>query len=195
MKKIFTVALGIFMIAATAHAQNFFLETSMPKTGALNAGARFTVFNNINDIVAIGLMGRIHRFSYANNGVSSGDPAVVNLFESSVGGGFKFNFVSQRSFQAYVSPMLELTTFRRDAGANLAGSLGISKELAWPFVFNLEVTARHRTLMYTDPLAVNNRLTMFISAGFGLALLEAYQGPGPVLLNKTKPRRRKPVRY
>lgn len=195
MRHFLFLILGILLASTAAQAQNFFLETSVPKSAGLNAGAKFTVFNNVNDVFALGVMGRIHRFSVANNGDDPDAASVVNAFEMTVGGGFKFNFVAQRTFQAYVNPMVELSGYRGDAGAGVGAYLGMSKEIAWPLVFNFEVGARQRLVMWGDPIATNNRMAIFVAAGFGLNLLESYQGPGPVLLNKSRPKNRKVRRY
>ncbi len=191
MKKVILLVLNILLFNAATQAQNFFLETSMPKNAGINAGGRFTIYNDINEYIAVGVTGRLFRHSLLENGESG---PVVNVIETSVGGGLKFNFVQNNSYQVYMVPTMEISGFREDVGLNLANYLGFSKEIVWPFVFNVEIGARYRTLRYSNPAAVNNRLNLFFGAGFGIALLESYRGPGPILLNKSKPQRRR-IRY
>lgn len=188
MRKLALAVLTLMIVNAAANAQNFFLETSMPKNAGINAGARFTIYNDINEYISLGLTGRLHRFSLLQNGDSG---PVTNVIETSVGGGLKFNFIQNSSFQVYTVPTMEVSGFRDDVGLNLANYLGISKEVVWPFVVNLEIGARYRALRYSDPAAVNNRLSIFVGGGFGIAILEKYRGPGPILLNKAKPKRRR----
>lgn len=195
MKTFLLSAVMAFLLGTVAQAQNFFLETSMPKSAGMNIGARFTAHNNINDVFSLVVMGRIHRFSVLNNGVAPEQSGVVNAFEVAMAGGLKFNFVNQRSFQAYINPMGEIATYNGDAGLNAGAYLGITKEIAWPLVFNFEVGARQRLVLWQDAIATNNRMAIFIGGGFGLNLIESYQGPGPVLLNKTRPNKRKTKRY
>jgi len=188
MRKLALAVLSILIASTVTNAQNFFLETSMPKNAGINAGARFTIYNDLNEYIALGVTGRIHRFSLLQNGDSG---PVTNVIETSVGGGIKFNFVQNNSYQIYTVPTMEVSAFKEDVGLNLANYIGVSKEVVWPFVVNLELGARYRALRYSDPAAVNNRLSLFLSAGVGIAILESYRGPGPILLNKAKPKRRR----